>query len=198
MRLVHLKFLAPVLALSACAKGCESPPPAVPPAVTDAGQAKADDPNRLPIERELDLQLPDRRGGAVLPGLQMLPFRRLTGFEAKKNLVARLDAHSLKILEREVRDERLQFDIAITTTLRSAAQDYRQRAGLEPNRLVLAIDAGVSQELTTRVRKLALQASQWRVVALARDGEQLVELSLSPPPDRRGADVPAEPTPTAP
>jgi hypothetical protein len=193
-----LKFLAPLLALSACAKGCESPAPETPPSVTDAGLVKADNPNRLPIERELDLQLPDRRGGAILPGLQMLPFRRLTGFEANKNLVARVDTHGLRILEREVLDERLQFDEAITTTLRMGAQDYRERAGLEPNRLVLAVDAGVSSELTTRIRRLALKASQWRVVALARDGDQLVELSLSPPPDRRNTAAPTEPTPTAP
>lgn len=199
MKLVHLKFVAPLLALTACAKGCEGPAPELPPAVTDAGLAKADDPNRLPVERALDLQLPDRRGGTVLPAIQMLPYRRLTGFEIDKNLVARLDEHSLKLLEREVRDERLDSDDAILTMLRMAAQDYRERAGLEPNRLVLAVDVRVPVELTSRVRQVALKAGQWRVVALARDGEQLVELSLSPPPDRRpSAGAPAAPTPTAP
>jgi hypothetical protein len=201
MRLVHLHFLAPLLALSACAKGCEGPPPEVPPAISDVGQAKSDDPNRLPVERALDLQLADRRGGAILPAIQMLPYRRLTGFEVDKNFVARLDEKSLRVLDREAREERLQDEDAIMTVLRMAAQDYRERAGLEPNRLVLAVDAKVPVELTSRVRKVALKAGTWRVVALARDGEQLVELSLTPPPEHRPTpDNPMpnslEPTPT--
>ncbi len=198
MRLFHLQFIAPLLALTACAKGCDGPPPQLPPVAIDAGTAKADDPNRMPIERALDIQLADRRGGTILPAMEMLPYRRLPGFEADKNFVARLDEHALKILDREARDERLDSDDAITTTLRMAAQDYRDRAGLEPNRLVLAVDARVPAELTSRVRKVALKAGQWRVVALARDGEQLVELALSPPPERRPPDPAATPTPTAP
>ncbi len=198
MRLVSLRFVAPLLALSACAKGCEGPSPELPPAVTDAGPPRADDPNRLPVERALDLQLADRRGGTNFAAIQMLPYRRLPAFELDKNFVVRLDEHALRALEREVRDERLDNDDAILTALRMAAQDYRERAGLEPNRLVLAVDARVPADLTARVRRLALKAAQWRVVALARDGDQLVELSLTPPIDRRPADAPAVPTPTAP
>ena len=197
MRLVHLKFVAPLLALTACAKGCEGPPSDLPQAVSDAGPSRADDPNRLPIERVLDVQLADRRGGTILPAMQMLPYRRLLSFEADKNFIARLDEHSLRVLEREAREERLQNDDAIVTVLRMAAQDYRERAGLEPNRLVLAVDARVPSDLTSRIRRLALKAGQWRVVALARDGEQLVELSLSPPQERRPVDVPVALTPTA-
>ena len=198
MRLVHLKFVAPLLVFSACGKGCSGPSPDLPPAVTDAGSGRAIDPNRLPVERALDLQLADRRGGTILPAMHMLPYRRLTDFDVTKNLVARLDEHALRILEREARDERLESEDAITTTLRMAAQDNRERAGLEPNRLVLAVDARVPMDLTSRVRKVALKAGQWRVVALARDGDQLVELSLTPPPDHRPADVPSTPTPATP
>ena len=195
MRLVHLKFVAPLLALSACTRGCEGPSPELAPVVSDAGQAKSDDPNRLPVERALDIQLADRRGGGILPAMQMLPYRQLAEFDASKNFVVRLDEHSLRALEREARDERLDSEDAIMTTLRMAAQDYRERAGLEPNRLVIVADARVPMDLTGRVRKVALKAGQWRVVALARDGEKLVELSLSPPPDHRPTELPGTPTP---
>lgn len=195
MKLVHVKLVAPLLALTACARGCEGPEPQLP-AVTDAGATKSDDPNRLPVERALDLQLADRRGGTILPAMAMLPYRRLTGFEVDKNFVARLDEHALKILDREVRDEFLDSDESVLTALRMAGQDYRERAGLEPNRLTLVIDARVPADLAGRVRRLALKAGQWRLVGLARDGDQLVEISLTPPGDRRAAPTPDAPTPT--
>lgn len=198
MRLMPVKFAALLLGLSACGKGCEGASPELPPAALDAGSRNAADPNRLPVERALDVQLPDRRGGTILPAMEMLPYRRLNTFDVAKNLVARLDEHALRILEREARDERLDSEEAITTTLRMAAQDYRERAGLEPNRLVLVVDARVPMEVTGRVRRVALKSGQWRVVALARDGDQLVELSLTPPPDHRPVGAPEAPTPTAP
>lgn len=187
------RFL-PLLALTACGKGCENQGPELPPR-PDVPVSRPADPNLLPVERALDLRLPDRRGGSILPGLSLLPFRRLPNFDLDKNMVARLDAHSLKVLEREAKDERLNVDENVLTTLRLGAQDYRERAGLEPNRLVLVVDAGTPMEVTGRIRQLALRAAQWRVVALARDGDQLVELSLVPPPERRPL-LPAPPTPT--
>lgn len=194
MRLVHLNFLAPLLALSACAKGCDGPLPEVPPPISDVAQGRSEDLNRLPVERTLDLQLADRRSGAILPVMQMLPYRRLPNFEVDKNFVARLDEHSLRVLDREARDDRLRDDDAIAATLRMAAQDYRERAGLEPNRLVLAVDARVPMDLTSRVRRVALKSGQWRLVALARDGDQLVELTLTPPPEHRPSAPAAPPT----
>ena len=190
--------LLPLLILtSACGKGCDGPQPELPPPVRDVS-APTPDPTLLPVERELNLRLPDRRSSRVVPGTAMLPYRRLPAFEVGKNLVARVDAHALHILEREVRDARFDSDEDVLTALRLGAQDFRTRAGLEPNRLVLAIDALTPVEVSARIRRLALQAQEWRVVALAKDGDALVELSLMPPPDRRPSAVQpgGAPTPT--
>lgn len=190
--------LLPLLLLTACGKGCDGPEPKLPAVVADVTVARADDPSLLPIERELDLRLPDRATGTVLPVMAMLPYRKLPNFEVGKHLVARIDAHSLKILEREVRDARFDSDEDVLTLFRLAAQDFRERAGLEPNRLVLVVDALTPVQVTGRLRQLAITAQEWRVVALAKEGQGLVELTLMPPPSHRPAASPVDsPTPTA-
>jgi hypothetical protein len=172
-------------ALPACARGCTDSPPrhaATAPAQAPIASAALVD----NVERDLAIRLPERRSGTIVPGLATLPWRKLSLFEPKVNLVARIDAKGLHVLGDFLPTERLD-DQAILAMLRKSADQWRLRAGIAPTRLVLAVDADVSPVLVGRIRRVAMTAGQWRVVALARDGSTLVELMLNPPPETRPA-----------
>ena len=142
-----------------------------------------------PIARDvagaLGLDLPDRRNDAVLPALDTLPRRRLRQFEIDRQLIVRVDATTLRVLDTTLEVKALVEDEAIVAALRKATQDWGVRSGVAATRLVLAFDRRVDRELAARVRRIAHAASSWRVVAIAVEGDDLYEVMLDPPPGRR-------------
>jgi hypothetical protein len=173
-----------LLGLTGCARGCaEEPRPSPTPAQSTLTPVLT--PNQK-VEQDLGIRLPDRRTSQIIPGLTMLPWRKLTDFDPGKALVARLDAKGLNVLGEATPLAGLTDD-AVRATLRKAAEAWRLRAGVQANRLVLAIDADTPAQVVMQVRREALVAGQWRVVTLARDGDVLVELMLNPPPMQRPA-----------
>lgn len=148
------------------------------------------------VETALAIQLPERQSSDILPGWTTFPYRRLAEFRPDQHLVVRVDNNGVGALERNLDAAAAQEDAKITQLLRWALDQWQRRAGVAANRLVIAPDRAVARELLSRVRNVALQASVWRVVGLSRDEDQLVELLLSPPPDRRpnGAAMPAATT----
>jgi hypothetical protein len=145
------------------------------------------------LEARLGIQLPTRRGSRVLPTARALPWRILRGFDPDKALVTRLDANGLHTLG---------IDLAATSTddelsrhFRDGAEAWRRRAGVAATRLVLALDDGIAPDVAGRAGRLAAAAAPWRVVALARDGDQLVEVVLNPMARAPAADLPLAATP---
>ncbi len=197
--------VALALVTGACGRGCSedrrhrpahsaapASPATLPSAVTPKAATRAPD-LRLPVETDLELRLADRNSGQILPALGSFPLRRLREFDAKRHLVGRLDATSFVLLGTRLDSEALGDDAKVTAVLRSAIEAWQRRSGTAALRLVLAIDRETPAELAARVRRLAMISYTWRVVALARDGDQLVELLLSPRPVMR----PEAATPTA-
>lgn len=180
------------LALPSCSGGCESPRPApqpLPAAAPAVAPAPALAPQPLDlnatVEHALNVELPERASGQVLPGLRTLPYRRLREFDPAKNLVLRVTQRGLSILEKPLPIEQLQNEQALTELLRWAQGQWATRTGLAPIRLVLVADKSMQPQQMAVLRRVALTVGTWRFVALARDGEALVELALNPPPERR-------------
>lgn len=144
----------------------------------------------MAMEQALQIQLPERQIGEVLPGWTRLPFRKLTEFTENQQLVVAISAQGVRLLERRLTADQVQTDERLTELLRWATDQWQRRSGLAANRLVLAADRSAAPMLVAQVRKVALGLQPWRVVALARDGDHLVELSLNPPPDRRPSGQP--------
>lgn len=195
-------LLTVTLLASACGRGCGGDPAPtaatvptsaasteaqLPTAATttavEAAQAAATDARS--VAKALGLTLPERRNDAVLPAFDSLPRRRLRGFQVERQLIVRVDATWLRVLDTELATKTLVEDEPITAALRQAAQAWGQRSGVAATRLVLAFDKDVDRELAARIRRLAHTASSWRVVALAVEGGDLFEVLLDPPPDRR-------------
>lgn len=179
---LHLPLL--LLGLTGCARGCSDA------AVPVAAPAEQRQPPRAPhthlqrVEAQLGVQLADRATGTILPGLVTLAWRALPAFDPNRALVATLDGRGLAVLGEAVPIAQLD-EPNVRSALRKSAEAYRLRAGVQANRLVLAIDARVPPGQATLVRKAAMLAGQWRVVALAQDGGVLVEVMLDPPPESR-------------
>ncbi len=129
----------------------------------------------------------------------MLPYRRLQEFKPDQHLIVAIAPTGVQVLERKLDLQRASNDAEVTLALRWAQGEWQRRSGVAANRAVLAIDRNAPPELVNRVRNVALQATLWRVVGLARDEDRLVEVLLSPPPERRpnGAAMPTASTPTA-
>lgn len=171
-----------LLGLTGCARGCEdAPPPA--PVHAPAAHTSEPTPNQK-LEHDLGLTLPERRTSEILPGLKTLPWRTLPAFDPAKALVVRLDPRGLQVLDDRLPADGLT-DAAVRAMLRKASEAWRLRAGVQANRLVLAVDADTPPERMVQLRREALVAAPWRVVALAKDGGALVELALNPPPLQR-------------
>ena len=175
---------APVMAPGASAVAEANAPPSAA-TVTGAGDAGEAAFGAQAVGAALGLTLPDRRNDAVLPALNTLPRRRLREFRVDRQLIVRVDRKTLRVLDSELSVSALVEDAPITTALRQAAQTWGQRSGVAATRLVLAFDKDVDRELAARVRRQAHIASSWRVVALAVEGDELYEVMLDPPPDRR-------------
>ena len=203
--IVHACFKHPWLLRAAalalvgpgCARGCQSPPEpeSSPPIAPLPDVAIAPRHPALAVETALGLRLPERHNAAILPGWDTFPWRRLTEFRSDQHLTVRIGAQGVAILERSLDANAAHSDARITELLRWALDQWQKRSGIAANRLILAIDTNAERELIARVRNVALQASLWRVVGLSRDDEYLVELLLSPPPDRRPS---GQPMPVAP
>lgn len=199
-------WLAVALLCGGCARGCEGrdgaarqnrlvPPPAptsaveLPQASTPARAAR---PTSLPdqIERELAVALPRRGTDNTFTGLATYPRRGHARFDTDKHLIAAVDAGGLRVLDLALQGDAAQDDARFERTLAEAAERWERRAGVAATRLYLAVDRGTSPVEASRVRRLALRARGWRVVALARQGEQLLELLLSPAAAQRPTGVP--------
>ncbi len=182
-----------------CARGCSREP--VPVAAPAAPSNPPVDVARAPVhpatavETALDIRLPERSNAELLPGWPTFPWRRLTEFRPDQHLTVRVAKNGVSVFERSLDANAAQSDARITELLRWALDAWQRRSGVAANRLVLAIDHRSDRDLVSRVRNVALQASLWRVVGLSRDEDQLTELLLSPPPDRRPS---GQPMPSAP
>jgi len=170
-----------VCCAAGCARGCQGEAPAAAPAGAPARPVAPADGSPAAIEGHFAIVLPQRLSSDVLPGMPTLPYRRLPGFEPSRQLALVLDRNGLRLLERAVPVAQMSEDAAITELLRWGMTQWATRTGLAANRLVLVLDASLKAEDAGRVRRLAMTANTWRVVALARDGDALVELMLDPP-----------------
>ncbi len=189
-------------ALAGCGRGCSGPP--APEASTPAPRlAAAPRPVQGPvhpasaIEQALRLQLPERQIGELLPGWARLPFRKLPAFAPDQQLVVAISAQGVQVLERTLTPEQAGTDQRLSALLRWATDEWQRRSGLAANRLMLAADRSATPMLVAQVREVALGLQPWRVVALARDGDHLVELFLNPPADRRPSGQPMPMAPAA-
>lgn len=175
--------LAVTLATCGCARGCEPEPP--PPQPRPAPAPQVQQHPAEPVERALGLHLPERRTGTELPAMTTLPHRKLLVFQPDRHLIVAVTAQRVRLFERELTGADLADEAKLTELLRWGLQQWQQRSGLGANRLVLAIGQGTPPELVGRVRRLAMTANTWRVAAVARDGDGLVELMLDPVPAQR-------------
>lgn len=192
---------------SGCARGCSGPdsaaeaPPQAQPAEARAGQAAAVPGGHpaLAVEQALQIQLPERQIDGLLPGWSKLPFRKAPGAKADVELTLAVTGQGVRLLERQLTLDQAQTDDRLRELLRWGTGQWQLRSGLATQRLVLAIDRGAPPMLAAQVRQIALGLQPWRVVALARDGDHLVELHLNPPADRRpsGRPMPMPQGPTA-
>jgi hypothetical protein len=180
------RALVVCVALIACGKGCDTePPPVLKP--SSAPQPRPPVAVLHPaaaVERAHGIALPERKTGTVWPALHQLPYRKLVEFQPERHLVLALTRNGGHVLGQRF-DAANDDDARLVAVLRQGHDDWQRRSGVAANRLVLAVDAVVPPEVAGRVRRLASEASQWRVVALARDGEVLVEVLLDPPPEQR-------------
>ena len=169
-----------VASASGCARGCQGEPPAVAP-------VRAPEPPKTPaasLEGQLHVVLAQRKSSDLLPGMATLPYRRLPEFAAAHQLLLVADRAGLHMLEHSVPTEKMSDDAAVTELLRWGMSQWATRSGLAANRLVVVLDASLQTADVARLRRLAMTANTWRVVALARDGDTLVELLLDPPAGR--------------
>ena len=188
---------AVLVGLPGCARGCSTPPPKhVPPVPphsrttppTSARPPVAEAIKRAPralvatVETALTIRLPERLKDAPFPGFDTLPRRRLRRFVAANHLVVTLRKAQMTILGQEVAASDTD---AVRTSLRRAIESWSARSGVAANRLILAVDKDASPQAASSLRRVAMQAHSWRVVALAREGERLMEVHLSPPGQRR-------------
>ena len=195
--MLALAGLAAVAQLG-CGRGCSREPapagaPAAPAAPADV--ARSPEHPALAVEPALGIRLPERQDASLLPGWPTFPWRRLPEFRPDQHLTVRVASNGVGCLERSLDPTTAQSDARVTELLRWALDSWQRRSGVAANRLVLAIDRNSDRDLVSRVRNVALQASLWRVVGLSRDDDQLTELLLSPPPDRRPN---GQPMPSAP
>lgn len=165
-------------------------PQAVATKVESDGAAAAPAHPALAVEQALGVQLPERQIGETLPGWTRLPFRKLGEFSETSQLILAISTQGVRILERQLTAEQAQTEERLAELLRWATEQWQRRSGLAANRLVLVADRSATPMLVAQVRKTALGLQPWRVVALARDGDHLVELALNPPPDRRPSGQP--------
>lgn len=183
----HPRLLACLLCLCACgcARGCQSPDaPLPPPASTLEPALPPADGSPAAIEQHLHVVLAQRTSSDVLPAMAMLPYRRLAGFDPTRQLIATLNRDGLRMFERTLEPAKLSDEAAMTELLRWGMAQWATRSGTAANRLYLALDASTQVADAARVRRIAMAANTWKVVALARDGEKLVELLLDPPTPR--------------
>jgi hypothetical protein len=202
-----LALSAALAAPSGCARGCsgpggDSPAAATPqpqPSAAPAAQAALGGHPALAVEQALQIQLPERQIDGLLPGWSKLPFRKAPGAKVDLELTLAVTAQGVRLLERQLTVDQAQTDERLRELLRWGTGQWQQRSGLAAQRLVLAIDRGAPPMLAAQVRQMALGLQPWRVVALARDGDHLVELHLNPPADRRpsGRPMPMAQGPTA-
>lgn len=128
--------------------------------------------------------LPQRKSSELLPGMGVLPYRRLHAFDPARQLTVTLNRDGMRLFERVLEPTKLSDEAAVTELLRWGMAQWAMRSGVAANRLYLALDASTQVADAARLRRLAMTAHTWRVVALARDGEDLVELLLDPPAPR--------------
>lgn len=193
---------AALLSLSGCARGCDAPPPSAhAPSAPQVRAAPAEAPPAghpaLALEQALQLQLPERQLDGPLPGWSKLPFRKVS-VRPDAELILAVNRQGLRLLERQLSAEQGQTDERLRELLRWGTGQWQARSGLAAQRLVLAVDRGAPPMLAAHARQVALGLQPWRVVALARDGDHLVELHLNPPGDRRpsGQPMPQAASPT--
>ncbi len=197
------KKLAPFgllgLSLCACGKGCEAPRPA-PQAPVVAATPVAASALSLPdkVAQQLGITLPERKSSPLLPGLDRLPFRRLPTFDPANQLIVQVDAQGLRCLDQHLTAVQAQDEARVTQILRNCAELWRTRSGTQANRLVLALDSHLATTQAGQLRRLAQQAGQWRLVGLAREGNDLFELLLAPVPDHRPAAAVSPPSAVTP
>lgn len=197
LSLFHLLPLTVAIAgASGCSRGCSGPPP---PPVAGNSATPADAAAQKPavsghpaaaLEQALQLQLPERQIGDLLPGWKRLPFRKLAELKENQQLVIAVSAQGVRLLEKTLSPEQAETEQRLSELLRWATDQWQRRSGLAANRLVLAADRNAPPMLVAQVREVALALQPWRVVILARDGDHLVELSLNPPPQRRPSGQP--------
>ncbi len=150
------------------------------PTVTSAPRSPAD-----AIELALGLTLPRRMQDDTLPSLATYPHRVLHDWTADRHLVASLHGDSLLLLGERLPFESLRDEARLRTVMRSAAERWGTRSGTAATRLVLAIDRQTPPEDAAALRRVAMKSHNWHVVALVREGEQLVEVMLGPAPTKR-------------
>lgn len=135
--------------------------------------------------------LPERLTSDVLPGLATLPRRRLPSFDPRQHCVVRLDAEAATLLEARVANSAWSRDDApLTALLRAGAEEWSRRSGVAAQRVVLAIDAAADRRAAAALRRVAHAARTWRVVMLTREGPDVWEVMLDPPPALRARPAP--------
>jgi len=184
-------LLSAALGTSGCAKGCSSPPA---PAVTlDTVSQAVGGPGD--VENLLKIQLVERKAGRdLLAGWHMLPWRRLRNWRADEHLLVRLSPQGLSAGAASLEAGQAS-DPARLTAFFSGLRLPATGPGATRDELVLALDAQTSPEVLAAVRVTVLEVAPWRVVLLARDGDQLVEVQLNPP--RVGVRLPQAASPAA-
>ncbi len=187
---VALAVFAAVVGTSGCAKGCSAPPAAT--LTPDTAPRAMGSPGD--IESQLKIQLLERKAGRdLLAGWHMLPWRRLRNWRPDEHLVVRVGAQGLSAGAANL-EAGQAADPDKLAAFFSALCRPQPSGNLDREELVLALDAQASPEVVAAVRVTVLDVAPWRVVLLARDGEQLVEVQLNPP--RASARPPQVATPT--
>ena len=187
-RSVARAALGVALALPACARGCgEAIPPPVPHVPAPAAQVK---PPRSAhpaegVEAATRTRLPERATSGLVPAMRSLPWRKLSGFDPGAALIVvvwpdRVDVPVLGLATTALDDEG-----KLTALVRQVRDAWEKRSGVAAQRVALVGAADASPLAVGRVRRLLQSAATWRVVALARDGDALVEVLLDPPPAAR-------------
>ena len=137
------------------------------------------------IGQELGLALPGRVTDSVLPGFSTFPRRVLPKFATDKALVVTVTASGLKALGHQLPAAKLEDADALRVFFRMLIDDWEKRAGVAANRVTLAFDRTIARAVAVNVRTAAHDAHSWRVVALAREEDRLMEILLDPPARRR-------------
>jgi hypothetical protein len=190
--------------LTGCSRGCSTEPPRagnasqaiMPVQVPSETTATRVEPMRPAdaIEAQFGFELPDRITGKVFPAMSTFPYRRLGDFDVGRNLVVRLNHKGLDVLQQHVDVADWHDETELRKVFRLAGEQWAQRSGVTATRLYLVVEHGLDARVAGRVRRIAMTSGTWRVVGLARDGDHLMELLLSPAPRRR-REGPTEVTP---